>query len=120
MEFYITNFSDQALSGIEVSICVMLKQALGFAENTDRNMVLKAPVATVKSRDGKRAIHTAWESNARVRGNPDIPCIHSDPQLPDCGRGETVRAAGFLWWQEGVHADSHFGGIRSETFRRDS
>ena len=100
MEFSITNFSDQALSGIEVSICVMLKQALGFAGKTE-NMILKAPVASVKSMDGKRAILTAWESNARVRGNPDIPCIHSEPQLPDCGRGETVRATGALWWQEG-------------------
>ena len=99
MEFSITNFSDKALSEIEISVCVMLKQASGFAEQAGRNMIFKAPVAGVKSADGKRAIFTAWEPNFRVRGNHNIPCIHSDARLLGCGRGETVRAAGSLWFE---------------------
>jgi hypothetical protein len=101
MEFSITNFSDRAISNIEVPICVLLKEARGLNRPSERNVVLKAAMAAVKSDDASRAIVTSWEPNLRVRIDPEIPCIHSDAALPDCAPGKTVRATGALWFSEG-------------------
>ena len=50
---------------------------------------------------GNRWIVTEWERCARTWGNALCPCLHSDPGLPDCAPGQTVRVAGRLLFREG-------------------
>ena len=45
-----------------------------------------------------RAGRGVWERCGRTWGNKACPCIHSDPVLPDCAAGETVRVRGKLWF----------------------
>jgi hypothetical protein len=55
------------------------------------------PVAAVaRSHDGRRWIITAWERCQRAWADPPVPCLHSDPQFPDCAPGETQRLRGWL------------------------
>lgn len=101
MELWLKNESGQALTGLRVQVCVMLKGAPDFSRQTNDNKRLSAPVAAARSEKGNRWILTAWERCGRVWGNTQCPCMHSDPLLPDCPAGQTVRARGKLWFYEG-------------------
>ncbi len=101
MELWLKNDSAQALTGLRVQVCVMLKGAPGFNRQTIANKRLTAPIAAVQSEKGDRWILTAWERCGRVWGNTQCPCMHSDPVLPDCPAGQTVRVRGKLWFFEG-------------------
>ena len=79
-------------------ICVMLKRARGFEQQTADNKEFGKSVARVRS--GRRSIAVEWENCGRTWGNPQCPCLHSDPLLPDCKPGETVRVRGKLWFEE--------------------
>jgi hypothetical protein len=46
-------------------------------------------------------IATIWDPCRLVFANPSLPCIHSDPQPPDCPPGETVRADGLILFHDG-------------------
>ena len=83
----------------------MLKGAPEFNRQTNDNKRLTAPIAAARSEKGNRWILTAWERCGRVWGNPQCPCMHSDPVLPDCPAGETVRVRGKLWFYEGNQID---------------
>ncbi len=78
-------------------ICVMLKRARGFERQTVANKEFGKSAARVRS--GNRAIAVEWENCGRTWGNPSCPCLHSDPLLPDCKPGETVRVRGRLWFE---------------------
>ena len=101
MELWLKNESGQALTGLRVQVCVMLKGAPEFNRQTNDNKRLTAPIAAVQSEKGNRWILTAWERCGRVWGNAQCPCMHSDPVLPDCPAGETVRVRGRLWFYDG-------------------
>ena len=101
MELWLKNESAQALTGLRVQVCVMLKGALEFNRQTNDNKRLTAPIAAVHSEKGHRWVLTAWERCGRVWGNTQCPCMHSDPVLPDCPAGETVRVRGKLWFYDG-------------------
>ena len=101
MELWLKNDSAQALTGLRVQVCVMLKGAPGFNRQTIANKRLTAPIAAVESEQGNRWILTAWERCGRVWGNTQCPCMHSDPLLPDCPAGQTVRVRGKLWFYDG-------------------
>ena len=101
MELWVKNDSLKVLTGLRVQICVMLKGAPEFSSQSNDNKRLTAPIAAVRSEKGKRWILTAWERCGRVWGNKQCPCMHSDPVLPDCPAGETVRVRGKLWFYEG-------------------
>lgn len=100
MELWLENGTRQALTGLRTQVCVMLKGARGFTAQTAENKVFGPSQATVRSDDGKRLIHTEWTGAGRIWGNPRCPCMHSDPVLPDCGPGETVRRTGRIWFEE--------------------
>jgi peptidoglycan/xylan/chitin deacetylase (PgdA/CDA1 family) len=108
MELWLKNLSGHALSGfksqagIRNQVCVMLKGAPKFNRQTNDNKRLQLPFAAVHSVDGNRWILTAWEHAGRVWGNQRVPCMHSDPDLPGCPVGATVRAHGRLWFYEGT------------------
>jgi len=60
-----------------------------------------APLAAVRSEDGRRWIVTVWEPCFALPVNSANPCIHSDPKLGDCPRGEQVTVRGRLYFVEG-------------------
>jgi peptidoglycan/xylan/chitin deacetylase (PgdA/CDA1 family) len=99
MELFLRNGTKEPLTRLRAQICVMLKGAPEFNAQTAANKVMKEPVAAVRSANGQRSILTSWERCQRVWGNPQCPCLHSDPQLPDCAPGETVRVRGRLWFE---------------------
>ncbi len=107
LELWLRNGLDQPLSGLRTQICVLLKGAPGFEQQTLDNKTFESPVAAVRSSavrssSGDRWILTAWQRAGRVWGNDQCPCLHSDPVMPDCPPGETVRVKGRLWFYEGA------------------
>jgi len=108
MELWIRNFGGQDLSGFQNEpsplgqVCVMLKGAPGFNAQINDNKIFRDGVAAVHADSGDdRWILTAWERVGKVWGNPQVPCIHCDPLLPDCPFGKTVRTRGRLWFYQG-------------------
>jgi hypothetical protein len=99
MEIFLENATAQPLTSIRTQVCVMLKGAAGFNAQTNENKILEKPVAGVRA--GDRWILTSWQNCGRVWANAPVPCFHSDPLLPDCAPGQTVRVRGRLWFHEG-------------------
>jgi peptidoglycan/xylan/chitin deacetylase (PgdA/CDA1 family) len=97
MELAVTNKSEAAFRSMRSQVCVMLKRAKGFAAQTNDNKEFGKSVARVRS--GGHAIAVEWENCGRTWGNPSCPCLHSDPLLPDCAPGQTVRVRGKLWFE---------------------
>jgi hypothetical protein len=105
-ELWLRNGSEETLTDLRVQNCVMLKGADGFTAQTNGNKRLESPFAISKSPDGRRWIITAWERSQRAWANPPVPCLHSDPQFPDCAPGQTERLRGWLWFYEGEAIDA--------------
>jgi hypothetical protein len=105
MELWLENGTSRVLKGLHSQVCVQLKGARGFASLSNDNKIFRGRAAAVRSGDGDRWVLTAWEPCRRVWGNAQCPCLHSDPALPDCAPGETVRARGRLWFYEGREID---------------
>jgi hypothetical protein len=101
MQQWLTNGTSDVLKGLIVQNCVMLKQAAGFNEQTNDNKLFRPPFVACRNAASDRWIITAWEPLHRTWANPPCPCIHSDPQFPDCRPGETVRLRGWLSFYEG-------------------
>ena len=77
----------------------------------------EANLGTVRSDDGQRWIITAWDPVHRCWGNERCPCLHSDPQFPDCPPGETKRLRGWLSFYEGTDIDSELLRIEAAGWR---
>lgn len=105
MDLWLRNGLDEPLSGLRTQLCIMLKGAPAFSEQTVDNKTFEAPAAAVRSGDGWHWILVAWDRAARCWGNSRCPCLHSDPVFPDCNPGETVRLRGRLWFHEGDSID---------------
>ena len=101
MELWLSNGTKKPLTGLRVQMCVMLKALAGFDERTNDNKLFARPFAACRDRSGKRWVITGWERCGRAWGNPPCPCLHADPQLPDCPPGETRRVRGWLSFYEG-------------------
>jgi len=101
MELWLHNGTDHPLTRLRTQICVLLKGAPSFNAQTTENKVFGKISAAVRSGTGNRWILTEWERCGRTWGNAQCPCLHSDPVLPDCPAGQTVRVAGRLWFGEG-------------------
>jgi peptidoglycan/xylan/chitin deacetylase (PgdA/CDA1 family) len=101
MELWLRNDTEQPLSRLRTQICVLLKGAPDFSEQSNTNKVFGKTAAGVRSKTGTRWISTEWERCGRTWGNAQCPCLHSDPVLPDCAPGETVRVTGRLWFHKG-------------------
>ncbi len=89
MEMWLFNGTSEPLSDLRVQNCVMLKGAAGFVDQTNDNKLFHPPYAACRSTDGRRWIITAWTPCQRAWGNAKCPCLHSDPQFPDCPSGQT-------------------------------
>jgi hypothetical protein len=117
MELWLQNGTREPLSDLRVQVCLLLKGAAGFAAQTNDNKVLAAPYAACRSADGQRWIITAWEPCHRSWANPPVPCLHSDPKLPDCPPGRTVRARGWLSFYEGRDVEAELRRIEQTGWR---
>ena len=112
MEMWLTNGSDKTLSGLRVQNCIMLKGAPEMAALSNDNKVFKAPYAACRSSQGDRWLITAWEPCQAAWGNEKCPCMHSDPQFPDCPPGETSRLEGWLSFYQGADLDGEIERIK--------
>jgi peptidoglycan/xylan/chitin deacetylase (PgdA/CDA1 family) len=120
MELWVSNGSAEKLTGLQVQMCVMLKGLAGFEGRTNDNKVFAKPFAACRDRAGKRWVITGWEPCVRVWGNPPCPCLHSDPQVPDCPSGETKRVRGWLSFFEGDDIDAELRRLRRVVFEAGS
>ncbi len=116
MEFSIKNDSAEKLTGLNVQMCVMLKDLAGFDSRTNENKVLAKPFAACRDKTGKRWIITGWEECGRAWANPPCPCIHSDPKIPDCPPGETKKVRGWLSFYEGTDIEAELKRLQKVAF----
>jgi hypothetical protein len=114
MELWLTNGTPQPLTGMRVQNCVMLQGARGFHDQTNTNKILRSPFVAVHDESGEYWIITAWTPTQRAWANPPVPCLHSDPLLPDCPPGETVKAHGKLWFYQGRDIDQKLETLQTE------
>jgi len=105
MELWLRNGDSKKLTGLRTQICVLLKGAKGFQSQTNDNKTFSKPVAVAKAINSSCYILTAWQQCGRVWGNEQCPCIHSDPVLPDCEPGQTVRVQGRIIFYEGSNIE---------------
>ena len=101
MQLWLRNGTEQPLRGLRTQICVLLKGAPDFNAQSNNNKIFGKTAAACADQSGSRWILTEWERCGRTWGNAQCPCLHSDPVLPDCAPGETVRVTGRLWFGEG-------------------
>ena len=116
MELALRNGTSDTLRGLQVQMCVMLKTLVGFEGRTNDNKVFAKPFAACRDRSGKRWVITGWEPCVRAWGNPPCPCLHADPQIPDCPPGATRRICGWLSFYEGSDIDGELRRLRKVAF----
>lgn len=107
-ELWLTNGTTNALRNLRVQNCVMLKAARGFEQQTNTNKVFSSPYVACRSVTGDRWVISAWEKCVHAWGNAPVPCLHSDPQFPDCPPGGTERLRGWLSFYAGTELDAEF------------
>lgn len=117
MEMWLFNGTPATLSDLRVQNCVMLKGAHGFAEQTNDNKVFDAPYTACRNAAGNRWVISAWDPCQRAWGNKPCPCLHSDPQFPDCPPGETRHVRGWLSFYEGTDIRGEFRRIDAFDWR---
>jgi hypothetical protein len=98
MELWLHNGTSEPLTRLRTQVCVLLKEAIGFNAQTNSNKTFGTTAAASVSAAKDRRIVTEWEHCGRTWGNAACPCLHSDPVLPDCDPGHTVRVSGRLWF----------------------
>ena len=118
MEMSLTNGTTEKLSDLRVQVCVLLKGAKGFEQQTNDNKVYSGPYVACKSMDGKRWIITAWQPLHRAWANPPCPCLHSDPKFDDCPPGETKHIDGRLWFYEGSDIQAELRRLEETGWRK--
>jgi hypothetical protein len=111
MSMTLTKGTQKLLTGLRVQNCVMLKGAPGFQRQTSENKVFRKPYAACRSDDGKHWVITAWTPCQRVWANAKCPCLHADPQFPDCPPGVTRHLQGWLSFYEGTDIQGEFDRI---------
>lgn len=114
MEQWLTNGTKEKLTGLRVQNCVMLKGAKGFAQQKNENKIFKGAYAVCHSPDKTRWIITAWKPIQRAWGNARCPCLHADPQFPDCPPGATRRIYGWLSFYEGKDIEKEIARIEKK------
>ena len=80
---------------------------------TTENKKLEAPFAAYHDESGKRWIITGWQNCVRPWGNRHCPCLHADPQFPDCEPGETKTLVGWLSFYEGDNIDEELNRLKT-------
>ncbi len=108
LQLWITNNTDKTLRGLVVQNCVMLAQLAEFDQLSSENKLISNPFVAGFNAAKNRWIITGWQQCVRPWANPPCPCIHSDPQFPDCEPGATERLRGVVTFYEGTDVQSEF------------
>lgn len=101
IEMWLTNGSDEELTDLRVQNCIMLKGADDFDDQTNDNKFFWTRYAACRDAAGERWIIAGCDPLHGVWGNAKCPCLHADPQFPDCAPGETTYIRGWLSFYEG-------------------
>jgi hypothetical protein len=107
MELFLENGTKESLTGLRTQVCVLLKEAKGFNQLTNKNKFFAAgepaeePLVAVRDEEAKRWIATAWDHCVAKWGRDLCPCMHSDPHFPDCPPGKRVTVRGRVFFFEG-------------------
>jgi peptidoglycan/xylan/chitin deacetylase (PgdA/CDA1 family) len=117
MELWLKNGTHETLRGLVVQNCIMLKGASEFNSQTNDNKRFRSPFAACRNEAGNRWVITAWGNCVRPWGNAPCPCMHSDPQFPDCAPGETQRLHGWLSFYEGSEIEAELKRIASSDWQ---
>ena len=97
---------------------MMLKFMKGFNQQTNENKVISKPFVACSDKDADRWVITAWSHCDRPWANPRCPCMHSDPQFPDCPPQETRKIRGWLSFYEGEAIEVELDRLlQSEVFK---
>lgn len=107
------NGTTETLSDLRVQMCGMLKALDGFQEQTNDNKIFRPPFAACHSNDKSKWAIWAWQPIQRVWGNPPCPCLHADPQFPDCPPGETREIQGLFAFYSGTDLNSELTRLSS-------
>jgi hypothetical protein len=113
MEMWLTNGTDQPLTGLRSQVCVMLKGLVGFNSQRRRPERVDGSLVAVQGDRGNRWVITSWRPIHRAWTNSPVPCLHADPVFPDCAPGETVRVDGKLWFYEGDDIDAEIQRLKA-------
>jgi peptidoglycan/xylan/chitin deacetylase (PgdA/CDA1 family) len=115
MQMWLKNGSKETLSNLRVQNCIMLKGAPDFCfkQKNDKNIVLEKPFVARRSNSSQQWIITAWTPCMKVWENPPCPCLHSDPQFPDCPPGESRELKGWFSFYEGDDVKKEIARIQS-------
>ena len=105
---WIENGSPEPLTGLVVQNCMMLARAAGFEQQTNDNKLIEKPFVACHDGTKTRWIITGWQHCVRPWANQPCPCMHSDPQFPDCPPGETRQLKGVISFYEGTDIASEF------------
>ncbi len=101
LEIWLENGSAQALSKMRTQVCLMLKGAPAFNEQTNLRVTRNKSVAAVQAKGEDRWVLIALAPSQRTWNNSRCPCIHSDPFFPDAAPGQRVSVRGRLWFYSG-------------------
>ncbi len=112
-EYWLENGTDSTLSGLRNQLCVLLKNAPDFNDQTGENKVLLDGACAVHSRDGHRWIVTECE-RSKPWQNPPCPCMHADPTFPDCPAGKRASVRGRIWFWEGADIRAKIEGSKTQ------
>jgi hypothetical protein len=96
-----------------VQNCMMLARAPGFESLTNDNKIIEKPFVACHDRTKTKWIITGWQNCVRPWANAPCPCMHSDPQFPDCPVGESHELKGILSFYEGSEIESEFQRLAS-------
>jgi hypothetical protein len=118
IEMWLANGSQETLRDLIVQNCLMLKGTPEFAAQTNANKVFSPPYAACKSDRSNRWVIIAFEPCHRAWGNPPCPCLHSDPQFPDCPPGQTRHIVGRLSFYDGADLTSELRRIDATGWRK--
>jgi len=108
LNLWIKNGSAEPLQGLVVQNCMMLARAAGFDQLTNNNKVIAKPFVACHDGTKSRWIITGWQNCVLPWANEPCPCMHSDPQFPDCPPGESRQLKGILSFYVGTDIPSEF------------
>lgn len=100
------NGTPSTLSDLRIQMCGMLKGLKDFNTQTNDNKIFQPPFAACHSTDKTKWVIWAWQPIQRAWGNPPCPCLHADPQFPNCPPNESREVHGLFAFYDGTEIQS--------------